>query len=111
MTINRIKFLVIPALILPLLAVAAYRTPTVAVGAIALDTTETYKAKCAMCHTAKAEKFYDPAKADAEHIETILKGKKGEKPPFMPGFESKGMTADEAKALAIHMRNLKTPQN
>jgi cytochrome c1 len=38
-----------------------------------------------------------------------LKGKKGEKPPYMPGFEAKGMTEDQAKALAAYMRTLRTP--
>jgi mono/diheme cytochrome c family protein len=111
MTTNRIKFIAIAVSILPLLAVLAFRTPSVTGTVAAADTAESYKTKCAMCHTAKAEKYYDPAKADAEHIEIIMKGKKGEKPPFMPGFEAKGMTADEAKALATFMRELRTPKN
>lgn len=67
----------------------------------------TYKAKCAACHLPNASKFYDPAKSDEEHIQAILKGKKGEKPPYMPGFEAKGMTEVEAKALAEYMRGLR----
>jgi mono/diheme cytochrome c family protein len=111
MTINRIKIIAIAFSILPLLAVAAYRTPLVTGTVTAADTAETYKTKCAMCHTAKAEKFFDTAKTDDEHVNIIMKGKKGEKPPFMPGFEAKGMTVEEAKALATFMRGLRTPQN
>ncbi len=66
-----------------------------------------YKAKCAMCHTATASKFFDPAKTDEHHVQAILKGQKGEKPPFMPGFEAKGMTAETATALVAYMRTLK----
>ncbi len=69
-----------------------------------------YKAKCAMCHTPKAEKFYDPAKTEEVHVEVVLKGKKGEKPPFMPGYAEKGMTADEAKGLVQYMQALRQPK-
>lgn len=71
------------------------------------DPAAEFKAKCAACHTATASKFYDPAKSDEEHVQTILKGKKGEKPPFMPGFEAKGMTEDGAKSLAAYMKSLR----
>ena len=67
-----------------------------------------YKAKCQMCHGPKAEKKFDCAKADDEHTQTILKGKKMEKPPNMPGFEEKGINADQAKALLEYMKSLKT---
>jgi len=76
----------------------------------AADTAATYKAKCAACHTPKATKFYDAAKPDEEHVQTILKGKKGAKPPYMPGFEEKGMKADEAKALSDYMKGLMEPK-
>jgi mono/diheme cytochrome c family protein len=71
------------------------------------EAAETYKTKCAVCHSPKAEKLFDPAKKDEELAEIILKGKKGEKPPFMPAFESKGITAEQAKALVEHMRKLR----
>jgi mono/diheme cytochrome c family protein len=111
MTINRIKFLAATIFILPLLALAGFNSgPAVRSAAIEEpDTAATYKTKCAMCHSPKAEKSFDPAKSDDVHIETILKGKKGEKPPYMPGFEAKGMTAEEAKALAEYMRTLRNP--
>jgi mono/diheme cytochrome c family protein len=71
------------------------------------DPAATYKAKCAMCHTPAATKFYDPAKPDAEQVDAIMNGKKAEKPPNMPGFGAKGMTEDEAKALAAYMKTLR----
>jgi hypothetical protein len=37
----------------------------------------------------------------------VLKGKKGEKPPNMPGYEEKGINEDQAKALVAHMKSLK----
>jgi mono/diheme cytochrome c family protein len=111
MTIKTIKLAFVTLIILPLGMFFAIRG-NMAVSAVTIsrdDLAVTYKAKCAMCHTQKAEKYFDPEKADAELIETILKGKKGEKPPYMPGFESKGMTEEEAGALTTYMRTLRTP--
>ena len=82
-------------------------TPKVTAAADPDDAAKVYKAKCAACHGPKAAKFYDPAKTDEVHVQAILKGRKGEKPPFMPGFEAKGMTEDQAKALAGYMKTLK----
>lgn len=111
MTINRIKFIATAIFIIAFPAIIAFRPNPAAYPVAAADTAAIYKAQCAVCHTAKAEKFFDPAKKDEEHVEIILKGKKGEKPPYMPGFEAKGMKAEEAKALAEYMRTLRTPQN
>ena len=47
------------------------------------------------------------AKSDDEHVQIILKGKKGEKPPNMPAYETKGITAEQAKALLDHMKSLR----
>jgi hypothetical protein len=44
-----------------------------------------------------------------QQIEAVLKGKKAEKPPHMPAFEPKGMTAAEAKALVEYMQELRKP--
>lgn len=63
-----------------------------------------YKTKCVACHGASAQKKFDAAKADEDLIQAILKGKKSEKPPNMPGFEEKGITADQAKALVAFMK-------
>ena len=66
-----------------------------------------YKAKCAACHGATAEKKFDATKPDAELVETILKGRKAEKPPNMPSYGDKGITEDQAKALESYMKTLK----
>lgn len=68
------------------------------------DTAALYKSKCFACHGATAEKKFDAAKADDDLIQTVLKGKKMEKPPNMPGYEEKGITADQAKALVAFMK-------
>ena len=71
------------------------------------DAAGIYKTKCAMCHGATAEKKFDGTKPDAELVETILKGKKGEKPPFMPAYGEKGISAEQATALVGFMKSLK----
>ena len=71
------------------------------------DTAALYKAKCAACHGGTAEKKFDATKPDAELVETILKGKKAEKPPNMPSYGDKGITEDQAKALESYMKTLK----
>lgn len=108
---NHIKLAVIAVIVAAFITATALRVSPVGAAVTDDDAAATYKAKCAMCHSPKAEKSYDPAKPDEEHVQVILKGKKGEKPPFMPGFEAKGMTEDQAKALAAHMRALRTPAN
>jgi mono/diheme cytochrome c family protein len=70
------------------------------------DVAKAYK-KCIACHGPKAEKKFDTAKSDDEHVQIILKGKKVEKPPHMPGYESKGVNAEQAKALLDHMKSLR----
>lgn len=70
------------------------------------DAAAAYK-KCVACHGAKAEKKFDATKSDEEHIQIILKGKKAEKPPHMPGYEAKGVTAEQAKALLDYMKSLR----
>lgn len=71
------------------------------------DAAATYKTKCVACHGAAAEKKFDTTVADADLVQIVLKGKKGEKPPFMPGYEEKGITEEQAKALVAHMKSLK----
>jgi mono/diheme cytochrome c family protein len=111
MTINRIKLLAITLFTVPMVFVAIFSTnPKVsAVPFVQEDAAATYKTKCGVCHSPKAEKFFDPTKTDEELTEIILKGKKGEKPPFMPAFETKGMTAEQAKALVTYMKQLRAP--
>jgi mono/diheme cytochrome c family protein len=69
-----------------------------------------YKAKCVVCHGQKAEKKFDAALTDEQYIDAILKGKKPEKPPNMPAYGEKGVTADQAKALLGHMKQLRSSQ-
>lgn len=71
------------------------------------DAAAMFKTKCVACHGASAEKRFDATKADDELIRTVLNGKKVEKPPNMPAFEEKGITADQAKALVAYMKSLK----
>lgn len=111
MKTNLIKLFVIAAFVAAVLAIPALKSDLVMVSAQTDDAATVYKAKCAMCHTAKAEKFYDPAAPMEQQTEAILKGKKAEKPPNMPGFEAKGMTVEQAKALAEYMKSLRTPAN
>lgn len=70
------------------------------------DAAKTYK-KCVACHGPKADKKFDAAKSDDEHVQIILKGKKAEKPPNMPAYETKGITAEQAKALLEYMKSLR----
>ena len=69
-----------------------------------------YKAKCVACHGPKADKKFDPALTDEQYIDAILKGKKPEKPPNMPAYGEKGVTADQAKALLDYMKQLRSSQ-
>ena len=71
------------------------------------DAAALYKSKCFACHGATAEKKFDATKADDELIQIVLKGRKTEKPPNMPGFEEKGITPEQAKALVVYMKSLK----
>ena len=70
------------------------------------DVAKEYK-KCVACHGAKADKKFDTAKSDDEHVQIILKGKKVDKPPHMPAYESKGINAEQAKALLDYMKSLR----
>ena len=69
-----------------------------------------YKSKCLACHGPKADKKFDASLTDEQHLDAILKGKKPEKPPNMPAYGDKGVTADQAKALLEYMKQLRTAQ-
>lgn len=73
----------------------------------AADAATTFKAKCVACHGPKAEKRFDASLPEDQMMEAILKGKKAEKPPNMPGFGEKGISTDQAKALVDYMKSLK----
>jgi len=72
------------------------------------DAAATYKAKCVACHGQKAEKKFDSALPEEQMMEAIMKGKKVEKPPHMPAYGEKGVTAEQAKALIEQMKQLKS---
>ncbi len=108
---NRIKLIAIILFAVPFILLAIFKdTPTTSAAIIDGDVAAEYKAKCMACHTPKATKFYDPAKSDEELVRAILSGKKGEKPPFMPAFGTKGMTEDQAKAMLEYMKALRAPK-
>ena len=69
-----------------------------------------YKAKCVMCHGQKAEKKFDATLTDEQQLDAIHKGKKPEKPPNMPAYGEKGVSAEQAKALLDYMKQLKAAQ-
>ena len=69
-----------------------------------------YKSKCVACHGPKAEKKFDAALTDEQLLDAILKGKKPEKPPNMPAYGEKGVSADQAKTLLEHMKKLRAAQ-
>lgn len=75
-------------------------------GADDFDAAGTYKAKCFACHGAKAEKKWDSTRPADEMLNSVLKGKKAEKPPNMPAFEERGITPDQGKALIAYMKSI-----
>lgn len=110
MTTYYLKLAFISIFAVLVVSVGTFRNSTVnaAVPLAPEDVAATYKAKCAMCHTAAAAKFFDPAKTDEELSDSILKGKKTDKPPAMPAYGEKGITPEVAKDLVAHMRALKS---
>jgi mono/diheme cytochrome c family protein len=68
---------------------------------------DVYKSKCVACHGKKAEKKFDTTISDDQMVDAILKGKKAAKPPHMPAYGDKGVTAEQAKALVDYMKQLK----
>ena len=104
MTLKTFAVVIVTTLALTLLGVisAGARSSTEA-----FDAAKTYKGKCVACHGPKADKKFDTAKSDDEHVQIILKGKKAAKPPHMPGYETKGINAEQAKALLDLMKSLR----
>ena len=74
----------------------------------ASDPAAFYKTKCVACHGQKAEKKFDSTLTDQQMIDTLMKGKKPEKPPNMPAYGEKGVTAEQAKGLVDYMKQLKS---
>ena len=111
MKVRRAKIISIAILTVPLALTTFFNAPPTGAAAVADDPANIYKAKCAMCHGPAAAKNFDPAKPDADLVNAILKGQKGEKPPYMPEYESKGITEDTAKGLVAHMKSLRASGN
>ena len=108
MSSNTIKLIAIAAVFGFAIAFAAYRPGPVGAAVVAGDPAGMFKdQKCIMCHTATAAKFFDPKKADAELVDAIIKGKKGEKPPNMPAFDGK-ITPEQAQEMVTYMKGLRT---
>ena len=106
MKVNQIKKVGIAALAAGILmTIGLLATP--ARSANQDDASATYKAKCVACHGATAEKKFDATVTQEEMVKIILAGKKMEKPPNMPAYGEKGITEDQAKALAAYMKSLK----
>jgi cytochrome c5 len=103
------KMLAVALITLPLLALTLVNPSAVPASAAApqdFDAAAVYKTKCAMCHGQKAEKKFDSTKAEEPLAEIILKGNDAVTPK-MPGYEAKGVTAEQAKALVTQMKSLK----
>jgi mono/diheme cytochrome c family protein len=90
-----------------LTAAFMFVNPAGAHSAVQDDAASLYKAKCFACHGATADKKFDATKADDELLQIVLKGKKMEKPPNMPAYEEKGISADQAKILVAFMKSQK----
>ena len=91
-----------------LLIFATLFVSTTAASQEQFDAAATYKAKCVACHGQKAEKKFNTSLTDQDLIDAVLNGKKPEKPPNMPAYGEKGITADQAKALVEHMKSLRS---
>jgi mono/diheme cytochrome c family protein len=90
-----------------LLSPVSIRTSASSANGDDFDAAGVFKAKCAMCHGPKAEKKFDATIPEDQMQAAILTGKKAEKPPNMPEFQSKGITAEQATALIAYMKSLK----
>jgi mono/diheme cytochrome c family protein len=71
------------------------------------DAAGTFKTKCIACHGPAADKRFDKTLPDDQLVEIVMKGKKPEKPPNMPAYGEKGVTAEQAKSLVDYMKSIK----
>lgn len=107
---NRVKTIAITLMATFLFGVIFYSLASAQGEVQPSDPTAYYKAKCQVCHGPKAEKKFDAALTDEQHLDAILKGKKPEKPPNMPAYSEKGVTPEQAKALLDYMKQLRSAQ-
>ena len=101
-TINQVKKMLTGLFVLSLFSIVLLTTAAVSTRAEGDETAALYKAKCAMCHGANAEKSFDATRADDPLIDAVLKGVK----PKMPAYDQK-LTADQAKQLVAYMKTLR----
>lgn len=101
-TVNLMKKLATGVLALVAFGMMLLTSSAVPTRAESDDAGATYKAKCAMCHGANAEKTFDASKADGALVDAVLKGVK----PKMPAFDGK-LTADQANGLVAYMKSLR----
>jgi len=107
---NRVKNITITLIAIFLFGVVFYSLALAQGEAQPSDPAAYFKAKCVVCHGQKAEKRFDAALTDEQYVDAILKGKKPEKPPNMPAYGEKGVTAEQAKALLDYMKQLRSAQ-
>src|SRR5215207_3575691 len=107
---KRVKNIIITVAAIFLFGVVFYSVAPAQGEAQPSDPAAYYKTKCVACHGQKAEKKFEATLTDEQSVEAILKGKKPEKPPNMPAYGEKGVTAEQAKALLDHMKQLRSSQ-
>ena len=100
MIMNKGMKLAIVVLAVPALAVVLLTSTAASTSAEGDDIPGMYKAKCVMCHGAKAEKSFDASKADEVLVDAVIKGVK----PKMPAYDQK-LTPEQAKALVSFMKS------
>jgi cytochrome c6 len=101
-TIKRVKKLFAGLFVLPLFGILLLTSAALSTSAEGDEIAATYKAKCAMCHGANAEKSFDATKAEDVLVDAVIKGVK----PKMPSYDQK-LTADQAKQLVAYMKTLR----
>jgi mono/diheme cytochrome c family protein len=107
-TTTRLMSLAVAAVGLSLFAVLLLApVPARATADDPFDAAGTYKTKCVACHGAAADKRFDKTLPDDQLVDIVMKGKKPEKPPNMPGYAEKGVTAEQAKSLVDYMKSIK----
>jgi mono/diheme cytochrome c family protein len=104
---KQVKYTALVVATILLFGIVLFNVAARAQDAQASDPASFYKAKCVACHGQKAEKKFDPALTEEQQLEAIMKGKKVEKPPHMPAYGDKGVTAEQAKALLDYMKQLR----
>jgi mono/diheme cytochrome c family protein len=101
-TIKQVKTILTVFFVLSLFSLVLLTTAAIPTRAEGDEIAATYKAKCAICHGANAEKAFDATKADDALIDAVLKGVK----PKMPSYDQK-LTIDQAKQLVAYMKTLR----